>query len=319
MLDPTTRFLFNSYPRELGKKRNLIRDEEEFVTKIDMMNGADEVFTNVNPMDGSINKIFIDFDGKFALEESQKVYQYLISKNIPAIPIASGKKGVHIYAIFRSRKGEDNKEVLYKATKSIFIGALGDTNKSVDPHVVGDLRRLCRVPNTLRPPENASYCTYLPPGKGFLEMRDKDLWWYLRGTHDYDFEHEIDRSGKPEFKDVMLPEIEKQKVTFTNPCPNEEVKPYVDNEHLKQLLRPCLYRLMTIEEPRHLVRVASTGELLKADFKPKEILAMYRTLKWRDFDEGYTLYQIEHCKPISCSKSKLKQMGACFNCGRSCF
>jgi hypothetical protein len=319
MLDATTKFLFSSYPREIGKKRNLVRDEEEFVTKIDMLNGVDEVFTNVNPIDGTINKVFIDFDGKCALEESQKVYQYLLSKNIPAIPIASGKKGVHIYAIFRSRKGEDNKEVLYKATKSIFVGALGETNQSVDPHVVGDTRRLCRIPNTLRPPENASYCTYLPPSKGFLEMRDKDLWWYLRGTHTYDFGEYVSSSGKPEFKDVMIPEVENQKVIFNTPCSNEDIKPYMDNEHLKTLLRPCLYRLMTVEEPRHHVRVASTGELLKADFTPQEILSMYRTLRWKDFDENYTLYQIQHCKPISYGKHKLKQLGVCYGCDRSCF
>ena len=318
MLDKPTSLLFHSYPREIGKKRSLVRDEREFISKIDLLNGVDEVFTNVNSVDGTMDKVFIDFDGPSALAESQQVYQFLLSNNIPSIPVASGKKGIHLYVLFKPRRGQDNKETLFKATKSLFISALGEHNKSVDPHVVGDLRRLCRVPNTLRPPENLAYCTFLPPSKGFLEMKPIDLCWYIKGTHTYPTEDYLGKNGFPTFEEVILPEVEKQKITFTVVPSIVPDKVYVDDEHLKQLLRPCLYRLLTVEEPRHHVRLAVTADLLLMDYTPDEILNMFRGLKWIDWDEDITRTQINSCKPIHTPKKTLKNMGICFNCGRSC-
>ena len=319
MLDQTTRFLFeDSFPREIGKKRNLCIDAKDFEQKLDILNGVDEAFTNVNPLNGSINKIFNDFDGPHSLEEAQKQYQFLLNKNIPTIPLASGKKGIHLHSLFKTRNEDDNKEVLYKATKSLLTSGLGTSSKSVDPCVIGDLRRLCRIPNTLRPPENSSYCAYLPAGKAFLEMKNIDLSWYIKGTHSYPLEDYLGHSGLPNIKDSITPEIEKQKVTFETQCSVEKSVTYTDNEHLKLLIRPCLYRLLTVEEPRHHIRVASTGDLLRLKFSPNQVLDMYRTLKWTDWNEEYALYQIQHCKPIHYSRTKLAQLGACYRCGRSC-
>ena len=75
---------------------------------------------------------------------------------------------------------------------------------------------------------------------------------------------------------------------------------------------------MLSPEPRHDVRVASTGDLIDAGFSTNEIVDMYRKLNWIDWNEELTRYQIEHCKPIHYSKKKLKEMGVCFNCGRNC-
>jgi len=269
-----------------------------------MINGVDEVFTNVNPLYGVINKIFLDFDGAQSLKESQTVYQHLLSYNIPVIPVASGKKGIHLYILFKDREGRDNKEVLLKATYSILIKALGKETKSADPHVLGDIRRLCRVPNTLRPPENMSYCTFLPPGKGFLEMRESDLWWYIKGVHSYHY----DLPPPPSFEELIIPEVEK--INFNYKIPERKAKPVGGNEFLKRLIRPCLYRHLTMPEPSHHVRVAATVDLLSLDFTPEEIAEMYRKLNWVDWDEEETLYQIRHClhlKPYSCST--LRRLG----------
>ena len=319
MFDYVTSFLFeDSFPRELGRKRELIKNKMEFESKIDLLNGVDEVFSNVNPLNGEINKIFIDFDGKESLAEAKTVYTYCLSQKIPCIPIASGKKGVHLYILLKTRRGEDNKEILYKTTKSILLKSL-PISKSVDSHVIGDVRRLCRVPNTLRPPENGTYCTYLPPQKGFLEMSETDLLWYMKGTHVYQFEDYIDpKTVFPTFDELISPEVDKEQVKFTY-MDDEQSPKFSDNELLRRLLRPCLYRLMTVEEPRHKVRVAATADLLRADLSRNEIVELYRTLNWRDWDENWTRYQIEHTKKFCFSKRKLKELGICFDCDRSCF
>jgi len=318
MLDKTTSYLFeDSFPREIGCKRNLVRTPNEFEREVDMINGVDEAFTNVNPINGNINKIFIDFDGPFSLEEAKTVYTYLCSQNIPCIPVASGKKGIHIYILLKERKGEDNKEVLYKATKSILLECL-PKSKSVDSHVIGDIRRLCRIPNTLRPPENMNYCTYLPPYKGFLEMNNTDILWYMKGTHNYQLKDFIGaHPSYPKFDELVSEKVDSEQITFTN-FDDEQSPKFSDNELLKRLLRPCLYRLMTVEEPRHKIRVAATADLLRSDVSPNMILEMYRSLNWRDFDELWTRYQIQHIKKIRFSKRKLKEIGACFECGRKC-
>lgn len=317
MLDQTIQLLFeDSFPREVGRKRYLCRSETEFEQQIDLLNGAEEVFTNVNPLDGSINKIFIDFDGQDSLVEAQQVYTYCLSYSIPCIPVASGKKGIHLYLLLKTRKGEDNKEILYKTTKSILLKALPNS-KSIDSHVIGDTRRLCRIPNTLRPPENMSYCTFIPPSKAFLEMKNQDLNWYIKGTHTYPLE-DYHLKNLPTFEELILPEVDNEQLHFANLDNSPSVK-YVDNEHLKMLLKPCLYRLITVEEPRHHVRVAATVDLLKADMNPNQIVELFRQLKWRDWDETWTRYQLAHIKQIAYSKKKLQQLGICFNCGRSCF
>lgn len=92
----------------------------------------------------------------------------------------------------------------------------------------------------------------------------------------------------------------------------------LDTSHLEQVLRPCLFKNMLSPEPRHDVRVASTADLIGSGFSTNEILEMYRKLKWIDFNEETTRYQIEHCKPIHYNKNTLKEKGICFNCGRNC-
>lgn len=322
MLDNITRILFSSYPREVGKKRNIVKTIEDFEKEIDLFNGVDEVFTNVNPIDGSINKIFIDFDGVNSLVQAQKVYSYAIQKNIPCIPVASGVKGIHLYLLFKPLKNVDhdinkNKLILYKATVSILLKALETFNDSVDTHIIGDLRRLCRVPNTLRPPSNNSYCTYLPP-KTFTEMSPNDLYRHIKRPHAYPTEDYNANSYRPTFEKHIDPNIDKfipKNNITTNQTTHHQ---YVEDYHLKMLLRECVYRFITVEEPRHFVRVAAAAELKNVGFSDVDILNFFRKLKWVDFDEVTCAYQISTCKPYPYRKKTLKNLGICYECGRSC-
>ncbi len=319
MLDQMTSMLFADYPREVGKKRTLCRTSHEFEQKIDLLNGVDECFTNVNPLNGSINKVFIDFDGQASLEEAQKLYTYMLSVGIPSIPIASGKKGVHLYALFKLYNGEDTKEVLYKTTKSLIIKTFGESYKSqsIDSHIIGDLRRLSRIPSTLRPPENCSFCTFLPPNKAFLEMKGADLKWYTKGVHIYPKDAYNFENGIPTFAEHILPQVQAIKVEFSE-TDSSQSPTCVDSEQLKTLLRPCLYRLITVAEPRHPVRLSATADLKRADFTTEEIVAMFRPLRWVDWSEEYTRYQISTTKPIYWDRQTMRRKGICFdkNCRR---
>lgn len=331
MIDPITSFLFcDDFPRELTPKRFLIRNQQEFERKIDDVNGIYESFTNVNPINGTINKIFSDFDGMpLSLEEGKKLYIHCMDSGIPTIPQASGRKGVHLFSRFRPFKGQtthETKEVLRKTSKSIYIKAYGESYeiKTLDPRLIGNIRGLCRIPNTLRPPTNDTFCTPLPPGKAFLEMTPQDIQWYIKGTHQYEIKEYFEvcnckLTHLPSFKDFIIPEVDEMEIHF----PDEEFDtsaPCYENSILKQVLRPCLYRLITVEEPRHDVRLAVTTDLLLCDFTPSEILSIFRSLNWIDYDEQITRDAILSCKPILWKRKTLKSKGICNDpkCKRQC-
>jgi len=367
MYDEVTQLLFaHDFPREAGKKRTLCRNKREFEYQIDMLNGVDECFTNVNPINGSINDIFFDFDDPYkcklcgfeghkdimvdhfkashlkeyetynknitrfvtplqlSLGEAQQLYTHLLSKNIPTFDIASGKKGIHFHCRFATREGEDNKAILYKTTKSLLLGCFGaDKNsiiqsKCIDTHLVGNVRALCRVTNTLRPPENQSYCTLLPPKKAFLEMNLAQLKSHTKSIHTYPLSsYDYDPQNLPKFEDFILPEVEQTQLSFEEPKDATQIPIFTDNALLKWIgLRPCLQKLITVSEPRHPVRIATAADLKRADFTTREICAIFRTLNWVDWSEEYTNYQIERVRPIYWSRNTMLKKGICYRCGR---
>jgi len=83
---------------------------------------------------------------------------------------------------------------------------------------------------------------------------------------------------------------------------------------LKNVLRPCLYRHIIRSEPPHQVRVATTVDLLSF-FTESEILKMYSSLGWIDWDPKQTAYQIGTCKSLrSYSCKTLRQKGVPREC-----
>jgi len=379
MLDTITNLLFeDSFPREVGRKRFLCRTKQEFEEKVDLMNGFDDVFTNINPIDGSINKISFDLDDPLrcdicakkgivieghkdvmsehfkvfhnqeyiltnrtlngyvtqlplSLAEAQQLYCYLLSKKIPTFHAASGKKGIHFHCKFERYKGEDAKTILYNTSKSILVDCFGVDkdgiikSRCVDTHLIGNVRALIRIAGTLRPPENQSYCTFLPPNKGFLEMTNEDLRWYIKGIHNYNLTEYPDYNPikLPKFQNFILPEIEKAQFNMEQEycaanVPLDNTKDCIDSELLKFLLknRPCIYRVNAVQEPRHPSRVALVALLKAADFTPREIMNLLRPLRWVDWSEEYTEYQIGRVKPMVWGKKTLARKGICYKCGK---
>jgi hypothetical protein len=176
-----------------------------------------------------------------------------------------------------------------------------------DPAVIGDVRRITRLPNTLRPPENRNYCTYLPPDK-FLDMTEEEIIHHMKSTHTYDYK--IDFRKAPYLTDFDFNFDDD--ISFSSWTPissNQTIITFNPSLWLKGLLRPCLYRHIVSIHPNHAVRVASTIDLLKAGYSPTEILSVYATLGWEDFEEKYSLEQIRSCEKykVSYSCTKLRK------------
>lgn len=316
-LDSTTLFLFGSFPREVGI-RETIYNTDQFIRYLEMNNGFTDCYTSVYPLNGMVDKIYTDWDGTRAVGDVKKQGEWLYAEEIPFVPVLTGKKGFHLYARCKPHKiGEGSSFLLRGATLGIARQALGTLECTLDTHPVGNVRQICRVPNTLRPPENLNWCTYLPSPE-FLDMSEEDFAYFMKSPHSFEY----DLSGK-------LLKLEDFPSVNGDICDNNtsiedltDALKYVHNangnEFLKRTLRPCLYEHIIRKEPYHAVRVAVTVDLL--EFFPKEaIMNVFKSLNWLDFDSEVTSKQIDSCKrlrPYSCNKIRsLGLPSTCTKCG----
>lgn len=226
LIDKTTQRLFGEFPREVGNpKRRMVYNRGQFETFITENDGVNDVFVS-SYANGVIDKLFYDFDGfdsgSHLFEDVKLFYQSLLKKKYPTIPAVSGKKGYHIHQLLKPEPiTAQTKDMLTEATRSLLSSAFSegkvvtyfeiilpklknaDEQKRcialhfssgeirevfVDPltSCYGNIRQLVRVPNTLRPPENLNYCTYLPPD--FSGMSEKEVAEHIKSPHDYDYD-----------------------------------------------------------------------------------------------------------------------------------
>ena len=313
-LDTITQMLFSPFDREVANpKRWKIDSKGEFTRFIENNSGRSDCYTSIYATDGIVDKIYFDIDDPKGVvgcrDEAERLYSWLVMEGYNVIPVLSGKKGFNFYLLLKPMNYENSKELLTKATCSILCEAFGyDTEtgeiktENVDTHPIGDIRRISRIPNTLRPPENLTWCTFLP--EDWVKMSTAELVSHMKSPRTYDYD-----------LDGVFPTLE----SFDDPPANimkrkiiesvEPARPMKGNIFLKNLLRPCLYRHMMSDHPGHAVRVATTVDLL-GFFEPRKILEMYRALNWSDWDPELTMEQIHSCrnlKPYGCKK--LRQLG----------
>jgi len=328
-------------PREAGSPhRQPINNTQELVRFIDYNDGLNDCFITTYPLNNTIDKIFLDFDSqkglcthKQAFEDSKRVYEYLSGEGYRVVKLASGKKGVHLHTLFspwRYKEEIDGKLVLWRATVQLLTDVFGELafgseinleGKSVrvvyavkennrilgcDPSVFGDVSRLCRLPNTRRPPENVTWCTWLPDE--FVDMDWYDVVMWSRMAH----------SEGP----IKIPRTTINKIRIDDSIQQTEVK--INNNNtifngengheniiLKTVLRTCLYKHIMVANPVHIARVAATIDLLRF-WSISDISTIYSTLNWADWDPQVTIEQIHSCKKyreFSCSA--LRKNGIC--------
>ena len=209
-MDQTTLFLFSPFERECADPiRRPIKGSEQFLDFVDTHNGLSDCYCDLYPypFNGMIDKIYYDFDGieggmKDALPYAQAFYRFLVGiKKFSVIPVASGKKGFNLYVILKEQAYPNAKQLLRKVSYSLIVECFGKVTRLTyidkkgkkhpvlakvndkgevgeliycDPQPIGDVRRFSRIPNTLRPPKNNAYCTYLDPSK-FAKMTMGDV------------------------------------------------------------------------------------------------------------------------------------------------
>ncbi len=310
-ISKTTQSLFYSFPRKVGNpKQWTVNDDKSFEDFVVMNNGINDCFVSVYALPDhqtsaiTIDKIYIDLDGiPQALDDAKMIFNYCQDNNIPVIPVASGKKGIHLYILIKpmSQRVSYVKKLLYMKTigllKQIFPKQIPET---IDFHCIGVTSQITRIPDTQRPFPLRSYCAYLP---------DTFVNWNWHGLNNWTKEPDfnIDHSSIFSMKKLdmlTLPSADLPTNVRTSNQYLDKVESMVWDIKLKKILRPCLYRHITSSNPCHNARLAVSTDLLHF-FQPKDIASMFQKLNWRDFDYDTTLYQIKSClnyEVWSCSK-----------------
>jgi len=253
----------------------------------------------------TIDKFVFDLDCKTnlnkALEDTIVLVDRLKKKNIPCSVIFSGSKGFHVYGLLKPKKLSRDIATYYL---DHLQRELSKEIESVDAHLIGDIRRMIRVPNTLN---NNHYCAPLPIN--FQEMSPKEILDYSTRIRTYrlHFTHgklkaiqdlvniEFPQKRNIEVQDDILP----QDTINISSVPDIEI--------LKELIRPCVFEAVTSANPPHVVRLNLVSELMFLGFSEDQVLEIIKNLNWEDFDERATRYQIKKIfekklKPYSTSK-----------------
>jgi len=310
LIDPLTRQLFGIYPREVANpSRQVVHNERDVENFLIYNEGIRSCYISLYPLTGEITSILFELDGYArALEDAKKIYKYLTDAGEVVVPVASGRKGIHLYLLLKPKKYGSVKEaklILYAKTYSILISVFGedDYNKTtVDTSTIGDVRQIIRIPGTRRPPRNNSWCTYLTPG--FMDSTWLDIINYTK------MPHHMDRVPIPT---TTLDDIPDPSIPIKAPQLNnlDTSIPISGNWFLEGVLRPCLYRGIMQPNPIHDVRVAATIDLL-ISCSPHEILQIYSDLGWVDFDSDETRKQIQTCMKYERYECPtLKRKGIC--------
>ena len=191
------RTLFNKFPREVGfPKRRFINSESELYKLINRHNAKVGCFVSLYNLpqdmeydgyriwrktgklwylDCDLDKIWFDFDGKNAVEDTKRLHKFLLKNNIKHLLIFSGRKGFHIYVLTKNYEKLRNPKGTLKLIHEHFESLV---NIELDEKVRGEVARLARVPNTKHISGNR-YCipintNMLNKGWDYLKERAKE-------------------------------------------------------------------------------------------------------------------------------------------------
>ncbi len=318
-----TDFLFGIFPREIGvpnplQKNSFYRKEinslRELHRYLVLMTGSKKgVYVSLydTNVEITIDKFVFDIDCKTnlkkAFEDTITLVDRLEKKSIPCSVVFSGGKGFHVYGLLKPKKLSRDIATYYLTHLQ---RELSEEIKTVDTHLIGDTRRMIRVPNTLN---DSRYCTPLPIN--FKEMSPGEILNYSTSirTHRLYFTY-----GK------LRPIQELVNVSFSRKVDNKtqniapqdmmKVSSIPDIDILKELIRPCVFEAIVKPNPPHMIRLNLVSELMFLGFSEDQVLEIIKNLDWEDFDERATKYQIKKIfekKLKPCSNSKLCEILGC--------
>ena len=251
------------------------------------------VYVSVNPYNEkgeicAIDRLFLDFDNpnkiRAAYDDAVQLNQHLAQfYGIGALTTFSGSKGYHVYIYVQDpiEGTEAELKPLYGELQRMIT--TGTKYQTLDSMVIGDVKRLCRVPFSRHQKTNAQ-C--VPVTIDHIPKPYKLTQGYS----------EILRSHgiKQAMVDLARRNLAKPK-TKPRRAYNGPNK-----------LRPCIEATLaanSVHDPQHIMKVAAVAELLADGYTEDQIIDRFS--KMDGFNESKTRYYVRHAarrgyKPHKC-------------------
>lgn len=246
-------------------------------------------------------------------EDAQKLVRKCQEEGIPVISVFSGL-GIHCHLLFQEQV--DPVEEITSTSQWLIEECDLST---FDQQIIGDTRRVLRVPNSQRIDSGGSTATWIIPmtEQEVLDNSAHDV--LLRSTspktipkHDRYLEDRPEMEVKEGYEDVDRESVGKVDMEERD---TDSVIPYeaewiVDN----CIAMPCVSERFKQSNPKHYVRLAGVIHLYNAGFSPGEVYNVIESLGWIDFDPDITekmLRQIYKSGYSDMSCQTMKNNGLC--------
>lgn len=137
-------------------QRAIIKTSLQYRSLVEFWNGRKNLYRSVyhfDLKDGKpdfsniiINQVYLDFDSDNSHEVVKKLVQQLKDDNLKFRINFSGRRGYHVYI---SCEHQDINRKSYLTQLHQYIKDKYNLNDDIDPHVIGNIRQLRRIENTL--------------------------------------------------------------------------------------------------------------------------------------------------------------------------
>jgi len=316
--------MFWSLNRFLGfPSRVFITHEIGIRNLINLYSGHRPCFISVARYEG-VNEEYMeyfpfDFDSMLTLRipynDTKKLVEFFISKDIPHKLVVSGGKGFHCYFEFEEMLVTSE---VYSKIYSL-QHALKRTLKlnSADTPLFGKHHSMIRIPTT---PYVSTKNGFLANGKYCRYLKDEEFLSGLKTIEKLMEEPgEMPEKSKSNLKlDDIIDKIpdykyrEKTNGSITIDLePGGVLEPTINSVGL-----PCLKQIASSDEPTHYERVELVSWLKLLGYRDMAILAFIRKCHWKRFNQSKTITQLETIKPRlpKCKMLREKNPDICRNC-----
>jgi hypothetical protein len=300
--------------REAGKPhRKFLETSSDFIPYVqECMTQGSPCYLSVQPYRGpnqvyGLERLFFDFDSKADPPDLDKAWNEALNfvdalhkyYGVRSLLVFSGRKGYHVHAwLWQTIEVRPNQEVWAKAIYKTLQDKLlkGLHYETLDPEVLGDIKRLARVPYTVHE-KSSQICIPLTENREKLWLPGSSLEEYRRKGLGPDLFQAV-------VKEVKTEERIRQKLQALR---KREGKKYVGKE-----VRPCIEAVLQNPDLTHKMRVALVAEYHKAGLSQDEIETLFTTRP--DYEAKRTKYQISHIlrggySPFRCST--IQTLGFC--------
>lgn len=283
--------------RPVGGKLKLDKVHYDFDSTAKDENGDWRLFGDEEPNDAEVvERMRSNPDVAEAVlgdvcEDTRKLAELCKADNVPAVGVFSGF-GIHFYQLYQER---DDPDLAVESTAKKYIDEA--SLRTYDEKIVGEVKRIMRVPNCERVTENGQKCNLVTIPLTPEDMTDITPEWLVENSYTKRkvYPPDIDRPELVEREDYLSynrdPDRRIRQRDMGDTVQVDGILEYLLKEYLHL---PCMYERIQQANPDHKVRMNCAIILFNCGLEPNEVHNLYRRIGWFDYDPAETKKQLEN-------------------------